>query len=200
MSQMEATSKASVSLSSSRVVPVARRTCLLQWIVPVCRVLVARSTVWSLLASRRLVGRLVRWSFSVMLDHSFFLRCSVAIQPGDHPCLAAWSSWTTCLLVDLDFRMNWMDWTHHPRISKTLRVSRVWTLFTRRQAVKLERGRFLNGPKSSADPWRFVEFETAGDLKTAVDKLDDREFKGSRVACVADVSLTSRIESTYSFS
>ncbi|KAJ6170385.1 hypothetical protein N7485_007731 [Penicillium canescens] len=34
----------------------------------------------------------------------------------------------------------------------------------------------------------FVEFETANDLKTAVEKLDQREFKGSRVTCVADVS------------
>lgn len=35
----------------------------------------------------------------------------------------------------------------------------------------------------------FVEFETAVDLKTAVEKLDNREFKGQRVNCVADVSL-----------
>ena len=35
----------------------------------------------------------------------------------------------------------------------------------------------------------FVEFETAADLRTAVEKLDGREFKGSRVECVADVSL-----------
>ncbi|KAM0087874.1 hypothetical protein ACP6JD_008807 [Aspergillus fumigatus] len=34
---------------------------------------------------------------------------------------------------------------------------------------------------------RFVEFETAADLKTAIDKLDGREFKGSRVSCVADI-------------
>lgn len=33
----------------------------------------------------------------------------------------------------------------------------------------------------------FVEFETAVDLKTAVEKLDNREFKGQRVNCVADV-------------
>ncbi|KAH6678294.1 hypothetical protein B0J14DRAFT_582380 [Halenospora varia] len=32
----------------------------------------------------------------------------------------------------------------------------------------------------------FVEFETAADLKTAVEKLDGREFKGVRVTCVAD--------------
>ena len=35
---------------------------------------------------------------------------------------------------------------------------------------------------------RFVEFENAGDLKTAVEKLDQREFKGATVSCVADVS------------
>ncbi|KAJ5591207.1 hypothetical protein N7450_005179 [Penicillium hetheringtonii] len=33
----------------------------------------------------------------------------------------------------------------------------------------------------------FVEFETANDLKTAVEKLDQREFKGSRVTCIADI-------------
>ncbi|ORY62517.1 uncharacterized protein BCR38DRAFT_241613 [Pseudomassariella vexata] len=32
----------------------------------------------------------------------------------------------------------------------------------------------------------FVEFETAADLRTAVEKLDGREFKGQRVTCVAD--------------
>jgi len=32
----------------------------------------------------------------------------------------------------------------------------------------------------------FVEFETAADLRTAVEKLDGREFKGARVTCVAD--------------
>ncbi|KAE9581205.1 hypothetical protein CGMCC3_g2866 [Colletotrichum fructicola] len=32
----------------------------------------------------------------------------------------------------------------------------------------------------------FVEFETAADLRTAVEKLDGREFKGNRVTCVAD--------------
>ncbi|KAE8388757.1 hypothetical protein BDV23DRAFT_108004 [Aspergillus alliaceus] len=32
----------------------------------------------------------------------------------------------------------------------------------------------------------FVEFETANDLKTAIEKLDGRDFKGSRVSCVAD--------------
>ncbi|CAL5870260.1 uncharacterized protein PFLUO_LOCUS4495 [Penicillium psychrofluorescens] len=33
----------------------------------------------------------------------------------------------------------------------------------------------------------FVEFETANDLKTAVEKLDQQDFKGSRVTCVADI-------------
>jgi RNA recognition motif-containing protein len=36
----------------------------------------------------------------------------------------------------------------------------------------------------------FVEFETAADLRTAIEKLDGREFKGSRVQCIADVSVT----------
>ena len=39
-----------------------------------------------------------------------------------------------------------------------------------------------------ADGFRsFVEFETAADLKTAVEKLDGREFKGVKVTCFADV-------------
>jgi hypothetical protein len=36
---------------------------------------------------------------------------------------------------------------------------------------------------------RFVEFETAADLRTAVEKLDHQEFKNSRVTCVADVCI-----------
>ncbi|KAL0469340.1 hypothetical protein QR685DRAFT_588822 [Neurospora intermedia] len=32
----------------------------------------------------------------------------------------------------------------------------------------------------------FVEFENAADLRTAVEKLDNREFKGQRVTCVAN--------------
>ncbi|KAK2750969.1 hypothetical protein FQN57_000044 [Myotisia sp. PD_48] len=33
----------------------------------------------------------------------------------------------------------------------------------------------------------FVEFETGNDLRTAVEKLDGRDFKGSRVTCTADI-------------
>jgi len=46
--------------------------------------------------------------------------------------------------------------------------------------VYSETGRDRDGKGS------FVEFETAADLKTAVEKLDGREFKGVRVTCVAD--------------
>lgn len=34
---------------------------------------------------------------------------------------------------------------------------------------------------------RFVEFETAADLKKAVDALDGREFKEHRVTCTPNV-------------
>lgn len=34
---------------------------------------------------------------------------------------------------------------------------------------------------------RFVEYETANDLRNAVEKLDNREFKGQAVRCVQDV-------------
>ncbi|KAF1983717.1 hypothetical protein K402DRAFT_396460 [Aulographum hederae CBS 113979] len=33
----------------------------------------------------------------------------------------------------------------------------------------------------------FVEYETADDLRTAVEKLDNREFKGATVHCISDV-------------
>ncbi|KAI9792025.1 MAG: hypothetical protein M1833_001274 [Piccolia ochrophora] len=46
--------------------------------------------------------------------------------------------------------------------------------------VYSETGRDRDGKGS------FVEFETAADLRTAVEKLDGREFKGARVTCVAD--------------
>ncbi|KAK0122794.1 hypothetical protein DL98DRAFT_487033 [Cadophora sp. DSE1049] len=46
--------------------------------------------------------------------------------------------------------------------------------------VYSETGRDRDGKGS------FVEFETAADLKTAVEKLDGREFKGVRVTCIAD--------------
>ncbi|RAL58584.1 hypothetical protein DID88_003944 [Monilinia fructigena] len=46
--------------------------------------------------------------------------------------------------------------------------------------VYSETGRDRDGKGS------FVEFETAADLKTAVEKLDGREFKGARVTCTAD--------------
>jgi hypothetical protein len=37
------------------------------------------------------------------------------------------------------------------------------------------------------DVFRFVEFETKADLQSAVEKLDNREFKGTTVHCLADV-------------
>lgn len=44
------------------------------------------------------------------------------------------------------------------------------------------------------DTLSFVEFETGADLKTAVEKLDGREFKGSVVHCISDVSGTLHID------
>ncbi|KAI9373732.1 hypothetical protein BJX61DRAFT_369601 [Aspergillus egyptiacus] len=42
--------------------------------------------------------------------------------------------------------------------------------------------------ETGREPGRgFVEFETANDLKAAVEKLDGREFKGARVTCVPDI-------------
>lgn len=43
-------------------------------------------------------------------------------------------------------------------------------------------------PGRSADSYdSFVEFGSAADLRTAVEKLDNLEFKNSRVTCVANV-------------
>lgn len=36
---------------------------------------------------------------------------------------------------------------------------------------------------------RFVEYETAADLASAVEKLDNNEFKGSTVRCISDVRI-----------
>jgi transcription initiation factor TFIID subunit 15 len=36
--------------------------------------------------------------------------------------------------------------------------------------------------------FRFVEYETMAALKTAVEKLDNREFKTATVHCISDVS------------
>lgn len=36
----------------------------------------------------------------------------------------------------------------------------------------------------------FVEYETAADLATAVEKLDQHDFKGAPVTCVSDVSVS----------
>ena len=33
----------------------------------------------------------------------------------------------------------------------------------------------------------FVEYETANDLKQAVEKIDGRDFKGSTIRCIEDV-------------
>lgn len=43
------------------------------------------------------------------------------------------------------------------------------------------------GPPHTNAGCSFVEFENAADLRTAVEKLDGREFKGQRVNCIADV-------------
>lgn len=52
------------------------------------------------------------------------------------------------------------------------------------------KGRSLNliRDETLANPIaRFVEFETDTDLKTAVEKLDNQDFKGTNVHCYADV-------------
>lgn len=43
----------------------------------------------------------------------------------------------------------------------------------------------------------YVEYETAADLASAVEKLDNAEFKGSTVRCISDVSLTNPLSCTH---
>ena len=45
-----------------------------------------------------------------------------------------------------------------------------------------------------------MEFETAADLKVAVDKLDNQEFKGANVRCVADVCFQIVLRHDYFYS
>lgn len=61
----------------------------------------------------------------------------------------------------------------------------------RRAVIAMEKGKSLSDSVvalTHAHSSSFVEFETAADLKTAVEKLDGREFKGVRVGCTANVS------------
>ena len=44
---------------------------------------------------------------------------------------------------------------------------------------------------SSGNGKGFVEYETAADLASAVEKLDNNEFKGATVRCISDVSSSS---------
>lgn len=64
------------------------------------------------------------------------------------------------------------------------------TLFTLRLAEMMAKGSWHALQEDvEADYSRFVEFETAADLKTAVSKLDGQEFKGATVHCASDVRL-----------
>lgn len=55
--------------------------------------------------------------------------------------------------------------------------------------VENETGKGMFGLAISyvTDEASFVEFETSADLKSAVEKLDGREFKGATVHCTPDV-------------
>jgi hypothetical protein len=78
------------------------------------------------------------------------------------------------------------------RISKTSRVPLALTLSTLKSAANamVEGTSALhthNGGRSLTET-RFVEYETLADLRQAVEKLDNREFKGQAVHCVSDVT------------
>jgi hypothetical protein len=79
------------------------------------------------------------------------------------------------------------------RISKTLPDSLALMSSTPRptEMAAMKGTLILPVRLSPANPLSsFVEFETAADLRTAVEKLDGREFKNSRVTCVANVRLS----------
>ena len=81
------------------------------------------------------------------------------------------------------------------RISKILHVALGLTLSTPRlAATATAKGEIYTNTRCHIfiDNARFVEFETAGDLKIAVDKLDNQDFKGASVRCLADVRLPTR--------
>ena len=78
------------------------------------------------------------------------------------------------------------------RISKILHVALGLTSSTPRLAATvMARGKIppVTHGHIVANGARFVEFETAGDLKIAVDKLDNQDFKGASVRCLADVRI-----------
>ena len=95
----------------------------------------------------------------------------------------------------LSFLIGWAirTWTRtylDLRISKILRVALGLTSSTPRSAATaMAKGETRPATQchSIINNARFVEFETAGDLKVAVDKLDNQDFKGASVRCVADV-------------
>ena len=76
------------------------------------------------------------------------------------------------------------------RISKILHVALGLTSSTPRlAATAMAKGEIYTAyqHRIGINSARFVEFETAGDLKVAVDKLDNQDFKGASVRCLADV-------------
>ena len=113
-----------------------------------------------------------------------------------------WRSRTQCSpgpreqALGLSFLIGWdlRTWTRtylDLRISKILHVALGLTSSTPRSAVTaMAKGEIHIATRCHIiiNGVRFVEFETAGDLKVAVDKLDNQDFKGASVRCVSDVS------------
>ncbi|KAF7558939.1 hypothetical protein G7046_g5208 [Stylonectria norvegica] len=98
--------------------------------------------------------------------HGFFPVCALRgalVSVHDHPLLLAFLVLLAGSLLD-----GW----HLDDLKDFARQSSLDVVYS-------ETGRESNGRG-------FVEFETAADLRTAVEKLDGREFKGQRVTCTAD--------------
>lgn len=104
-------------------------------------------------------------------------------------------SWPRRAGLGLSFLIGWAvrTWTRtylDLRISKILHVALGLTSSTPRLAATAMAKGEIHTPTQChtvINSARFVEFETAGDLKVAVDKLDNQDFKGASVRCLADV-------------
>ena len=105
--------------------------------------------------------------------------------------------------MGLSFLIGWAvrTWTRtylDLRISKILHVAQDLTSSTPRlAATAMAKGEIYTviQHRICINSARFVEFETAGDLKVAVDKLDNQDFKGASVRCLSDVRVPTHISS-----
>lgn len=95
---------------------------------------------------------------------------------------------------DVPLHLDGLDSLSGHRISRTSHVSPASTLSIAKSTVSATptvpaRGTFIRAiaRDNVADHHSFVEYETAADLASAVEKLDNHTFKDSTVRCISDV-------------